>query len=706
MKKEYIQKIYAGWFAKIIGIRLGAPIEGWTYAAIQEKFGEQNGYLCNYKNFAADDDSNGPLFFVRALEDSKDSKNMAANDIADAMLNYVPFEHGFFWWGGYGISTEHTAYLNLRNAIPAPQSGSIEQNGLTVAEQIGGQIFIDCWGLVAPNNPELAAHFATLAASVTHDGNGIYGGVFVAVCVSCAFDETNIEIIIEKGLSFIPKDCEYTHVVKAVMAFYKENPQNWHDCFKYIFDNFGYDKYSGNCHIIPNAAVMILSLLYGEGEFSKTIEICNFCGWDTDCNVGNVATIMGVRGGLASIESKKWREPINDLLICSSVLGCLNISDIPFGAAYMAQLAYKNASVQPDKDWSAIFDGRIDSCHFEFEGSTHAFRTKSINIAKVILAGSDEQAATGLRSLKVRITDFTNDDSIYVYKQMYYSPKDFDDSRYDPCFSPLVYPGQTICGSVFLSRDSLDAIGIALYVKELKTDKIYQSKTVMLVNGKWLHINFDIPFIPNAIICEAGFVVENCTYDNIAKATLFVDDFYIENTPNYNIDFSTEYEEKWHYAHSEISQMSRLKGNMFLQNGRIHLSCTDFGEAYTGHLKWTDYVVEFHIVPNSGDVHRVNFRVQGAIRSYAAALLPNGKFALCKNENSYHILKQVDFDWQHGHEYSIKISVKGKEITATLEDVFIVYEDCCNPYLNGCIGFSVSKNSHISCSNVKVFGCN
>ena len=35
MKKEYIEHIYSGWLAKIIGIRLGAPIEGWTYEKIK-----------------------------------------------------------------------------------------------------------------------------------------------------------------------------------------------------------------------------------------------------------------------------------------------------------------------------------------------------------------------------------------------------------------------------------------------------------------------------------------------------------------------------------------------------------------------------------------------------------------------------------------------------------------------------------------------
>ena len=54
------------------------------------------------------------------------------------------------WWGGIGNSTEHTAYLRLKSGIPAPQSGSIELNGETVAEQIGAQIFIDGWAMVEP----------------------------------------------------------------------------------------------------------------------------------------------------------------------------------------------------------------------------------------------------------------------------------------------------------------------------------------------------------------------------------------------------------------------------------------------------------------------------------------------------------------------------------------------------------------------------
>ena len=133
MKKEYLERIYAGWLAKIIGIRYGAPVEGWTYEKIKNIYGELTDYPVDYREFAADDDSNGPLFYLRGLEDGGHGAEMTAQDVANALLNYAPYEHGFFWWGGYGTSTEHTAYLNLRNGIPAPMSGSIEQNGFCLS---------------------------------------------------------------------------------------------------------------------------------------------------------------------------------------------------------------------------------------------------------------------------------------------------------------------------------------------------------------------------------------------------------------------------------------------------------------------------------------------------------------------------------------------------------------------------------------------
>ena len=80
--------------------------------------------------------------------------------------------------------------------------------------------------------------------------------------------------------------------------------------------------------------VMVLSMLYGHEDFSDTLNICNMCGWDTDCNVGNVGTIMGVFVGINGIDYDKWAKPINDFLACSNVIPSLNAVDIPFGAIF------------------------------------------------------------------------------------------------------------------------------------------------------------------------------------------------------------------------------------------------------------------------------------------------------------------------------------------------------------------------------------
>lgn len=711
MREEFIEGIYAGWLAKIIGIRLGAPIEGWPYEKIKNIYGELTGYPVDYREFAADDDSNGPLFFLRALEDSGHGSELKAQDVADALLNYAPFEHGFFWWGGYGVSTEHTAYLNLKNGIPAPRSGSIEQNGKTVAEQIGGQIFIDTWGLVAAGNPDLAAKLAKEAASVTHDGNGVYGGIFVAVCISYAFIEKDIRKIIAKGLSYIPQDCEYTRVVKAVMNFYDQYKDlGWRECFAYIHENFGYDKYPGICHIIPNIAVMILSLLYGNGNFSDTLNICNMCGWDTDCNVGNVATIMGVRNGLKDIDYEQWRKPINDFLACSSVVGSMNIMDIPYGALYIAKLAYRMTGEKMPKPWADLAQSRMDSCHFEFPGSTHAMRVKVEDfdgrvkkVRECCLRNTEETAFTGRRSLRFCAKPLDPGDNLYIFKKTYYTPSDFHDSRYDPSFSPIVYPGQTIRGSAYIPEDSQE-VWVSLYAKEARSGRIYYGDKTYLSWKKWQELSFCIPCIEGGLIEEIGF----CFYMNTSHPqgesfTALIDDLYVDGNPCYSVDFSNEKEEVWTIFHREISQFTKLKGLVYLEEQQLHLACSDFGEVYTGHYRWDDYKADFYITPVIGQNHYMNVRVQGASRSYAVGFLAGGQVAVLKKEKDYQKKICADFLWENQREYKVSVTVSGNCIRVIIDNILqMEYIDNDDPYICGGVGIGVENGSHISCRKIVI----
>lgn len=684
---DYIERCYSGWLAKLIGIRYGAPIEGWTYQQIKDIYGEIDGYILDYDLFAADDDSNGPMVFIRALNDATHTRDLTPQQIAETWLNYAPYEHGLYWWGGYGCSTEHTAYLNLRAGIPAPRSGSIAQNGATIAEQIGGQIFIDTWGLVLPGQPQLAAEYAGKAASVSHGGNGVFGGQFVAAAIAAAFTAHNVREVLETALSCIPADCEYTRVVRDIMRYYDENHGDWRQAFQYVFENWGYDRYPGNCHIIPNTAVMILSMLYGEGNFDRTLNICNMCGWDTDCNVGNVATIIGVLCGIDAIDWKKWRAPVNDFFAVSCVLGCLNAMDVPWCVAYLADLAYRMAGEDMPERWKKYLNPNEKYYHFQLPGSTHGFRITD--------EGSHHMTQctnSGEGSLKACVVDVHGGESFRVGKRTYYYPADFYDNRYDPAFSPILYPGQTVSLRVRRQENCGGELYAALYVHDRNSGKWLEGERIRMPESDWLPMTLDIPSLPHMLIDETGVRISaGCCGGG--KVVVYVDEVRFTGKPKYDIDFAHERMEDYTSQHHEVSQFTFLKGVWALENGQLSGSANDYGEAYTGDIAWTDYSLEGSITPLTEGEASLNIRVQGAIRSYAVTL-DEGMLKIQKNANGYRTLAECKYPTEMGKTSRFRIEAHGSEISVYENgEKLLSALDNDQPYLNGCIGCSVRNGA-------------
>lgn len=218
---------------------------------------------------------------------------------------------------------------------------------------------------------------------------------------------------------------------------------------------------------------------------------------------------------------------------------------------------------------------------------------------------------------------------------------------------------------------------------------------------------FRIPALKGALLDEMGFCLtvvgskENVGERNVVL-TCMVDDLYSSGEPEYELLFEKENEEVWNVFHREISQMTRLKGLLYLESGDLHLSCSDYGEAYTGGYSWKDYSAEFEITPVVGGCHMVNFRVQGGIRSYAVALLENNRIALMKNANEYKILEEHSFDWQMGQSYSICVTVSGAKIDWKIQERAFSYLDKDKPYTYGCVGVSVQEGSHVLCRKIKL----
>lgn len=662
MKDAYIEKIYAGLLGMNIGIRLGAPVEPtiWTYERIRDTYGDITDYVKEYKNFAADDDANGPFYFLRSLYDKPEGQFLTPQNVADAWLNYAREGVGMFWWGGYGTSTEHTAYLNLKAGVPAPLSGSILQNGKTMAEQIGGQIFIDTWGLVSPAQPDKAAGLGAIAASVSHDGEGVNGARFFCAAIAAAFEESDPERLVEASLALLPPDSTYVAVANAVQAFYKKNPGDWRCCMAMLQADWGYDKYPGVCHIIPNAGVCVMALLYGGGDFARTVEIAAMAGWDTDCNAGNVGTVMGVACGLSSIP-EKYRKPVNDFIVLSGVSGYLNILDLPTYAKEVSLLAYSLAGeTAPDDLRTSWRPGEV-CFDFELPGSTHGMRVSDPFLCTV--RHSTKHSKKGAGSLQILLDRLVRGDQCRLFYKPFYTRDDFSDERYSPVFSPRAYSGQVMRASLYLDQwNGWETPGVSPFVRTMGGE-ILQAGYQKLVNGEWVEVEYILPDTKGDLICEAGLILEGYSPDKSKTlGMVYLDEFSISGKAHYTIAIG-----KQRKNFGAITPFSFDHGSRDIECGKILHMREDDAFAYAGNYYSTDYTVSTSVTPLNGDSHLLAARAKGILWGYAAGFAENGKVAIYKNDHGYTPLMEADFAWEHGREYHMTVRVQGNEIVLCVD---------------------------------------
>ena len=323
--QNYEKSVYAGILGKMIGVYAGRPVEGWTYDHIRERFDQIKTYVNDQVGMplhVPDDDLSGTFAFLRCLEDF--GPEAQAADFGETWLNYLIENRTVFWWGGMGRSTEHTAYLRLKAGISAPQSGSIATNGAAIAEQIGALIFIDGYAMICPNDPVRAMAYARQAASVSHDGLAVELACFWCALESLAFAERNLDTLLDRALAF-PWSERLHRLVDDVRAYCRQE-QDWRVVRDWLDEAYGYHLYPGNCHVVPNFALMLASVLLGGDSFSKALEIVISSGWDTDCNAGNICCFNAIRLGLEALDSH-WRDPCHDRFYVISSLGCRCTAD-------------------------------------------------------------------------------------------------------------------------------------------------------------------------------------------------------------------------------------------------------------------------------------------------------------------------------------------------------------------------------------------
>ena len=668
MDRKTLEKLYAGLIGMDAGMRLGAPVENpfWTYERLQSYYGDIRGYLREQRYYTADDDVNGPLIFVRALADNAMPETLTSEAVGETWLNYTRRGMGMFWWGGEDVSTEHRAYMNLRRGVKAPRSGSIGENGKTAAEQIGGQIFADAWGLICPGDPARASALAAAAASVSHDGSGVDGARFMAACIAAAYTASSLDEVLDTGLRFLPEKSDYRRVVETVRAYHRAHPAeaDFRACRAMIACEFREEAYPGGYHIVPNAGICILAMLYGKGDLGRSIEISVMCGYDTDCNASNIGTILGVLGGLDGVP-ERYRRPINDLVTLSSVSGYLNLVDLSDKAKELGALscrmyggALPNGVVCPKPG-----ELRLD---FPFPGSTHGLELS--DKAEHTLRIVSGKAHSGMYCAELMTDGKCAGPVDLSFKAMLTRP-DLHEERYDPVFAAKVSPGQRV--SVWMRSEQIApaAVTVTPFVRRAMTGERVCTPAAVLPEGEWTEIVFTVPELGGDAVHDVGWTI--AVKPDVAPwvmGRVYVDEITVTGAMDYTVDFSLQREEFSQLTPFSFNDCAGKREADAMRLTAEALPYMSGAQAYTGNYYLRDTAVAASVTVETGGSGLVLLHGQGTRRYYALGFSAPGECAALRYEDGTVIkLAAVPFAWQPGREYALRAEAKGDTLTLSVD---------------------------------------
>ncbi len=657
---DYIERVYAGVLGKIIGVYLGRPFEGWTYERIMAELGEIWDYVHEKRGLpliVTDDDISGTFTFVRALQDYGFDRQITPAQIGQTWLNYLVEERTILWWGGLGNSSEHTAYLRLKSGIPAPRSGSIEVNGPIVAQQIGAQIFIDGWAMAAPGDPELAADLARRAASVSHDGEAVYGAQVLAAMEALAFVERDRHCLLDAGLRLIPKDSIIYRMIGDIREWHASQP-DWRIARQRIAAQYGYDRYIGGCHMVPNHALIILGFLYGDDDFSKSLMIVNTSGWDTDCNSGNLGCLMGIKTGLAGIDAslgqggQDWRGPVADRMYLPTADGGRAVTDAVREAYHLANAGRRLAGEPPlAPKGGARF-------HFELPGSVQGFAAvQGGGLGQAQVFNALGHSLSGMRSLAMRVSSLGPGQAACVTTYTFISPEAARMPGYGLIASPSLYPGQTISLRLEADGDNPAPVRARLYVQAYGPDDApvrYDGPASELSAGQAAEMRWRVPDTAGGPVFEIGLELDRA-------GVLYLDYLTWEGEPEVTLDrpggtppaWSPPgpqlWRRAWVNAVDQWEGWARQPYRVIQNSGR--------GLLFQGTREWKNYRVKAEVAPALVKAGGIAARVQGMRRFYALFLCEGGVARLVKALDGDHILAKAPFDWERWKPYTLELEV-------------------------------------------------
>lgn len=309
-KDNLLDKIKGGWAGQTIGVTFGGPYEfryNGTFIQDNQPLAWYDGYL---KKTMTDvpglyDDIYMDLTFVDILE------RVGFDAPVDSFANS-------FARAGYDLwFANQAARYNILTGIKAPASGEPKNN--LHADAIDYQIEADYSGLMHPGMPNAASVLNDKIGHIMNYGDGWYGGVFVGAMYSVAFTSSDVSFVVKEALKTIPKESEFYQCISDVIKWHQQYPKDWHSTWFELQKKWANDMVCPQGVFVPfnidakiNAAYVVMGLLYGNGDYTTTLDISTRAGQDADCNPSTAAGVLGTIVGYKNIPAK-WKMGLQEI---------------------------------------------------------------------------------------------------------------------------------------------------------------------------------------------------------------------------------------------------------------------------------------------------------------------------------------------------------------------------------------------------------
>lgn len=298
-KSVLLDKIKGAWAGQTIGCMYGGPTEFKFRGTMIQDYNPirwDEGCIKNYclNGPGLYDDIYMDLTFVEVFDRLVLDAPVDSFAMAFANAGYV------LWYAN------QAARYNILQGIMPPASGHWLNN--PHANDLDYQIEADYSGIMSPGMPNAASDISDKIGHIMNYGDGWYGGVYVGAMYSLAFVSDDIEFIVTEALKTIPEESLYFQVMKDVIGWYRQYPddwkQTWFECERKYSEDIGcpdgvFVPYNIDATI--NSAYILIGLLYGKGDFFRTMDIATRCGQDSDCNPASAAGILGTMLGYSRI---------------------------------------------------------------------------------------------------------------------------------------------------------------------------------------------------------------------------------------------------------------------------------------------------------------------------------------------------------------------------------------------------------------------